>query len=406
MAKTKPTRTSTKAHNKKKKSRPQETPEELYDRAITLISQSQPEEALQAALKLLSTLHPNANSAFPRNTLPALNLIGEIYVELGDADEARRYFKDAVDIDPDGAADEDTGGGSEKFLWLAQLCESGGAESVTWFERGVAVLKREIAQLQERAESGKARDEEKEALEGMVQYKRERLAKALCGVVEIYMTDLSWESDAETRCEGLITEALLLSPASPEVLQTVASVRLSQIRLEDARAALARSIDLWKNLDPEDPDVPDFPTRISLARLLMEAEMEDEAMEVIERLVSEDDQSVEAWYLGGWCLHLLANKRKQEANGTMTNGDSAESKEALAMLKSSREWLLKTLNLYGLLEYEDARLKEHTTELVTQLNSVLGEPIEGAGEEEDDFDDGWEDEDVDGVAGDEEMEGA
>jgi hypothetical protein len=76
--------------------------------------------------------------------------------------------------------------------------------------------------------------------------------------------------------------------------------------MEDAQSALRRSLETWQDLPPEHPDVPDYPERISLARLLMEAQMEEEALEVVERLVGEDDESIEAWYLGGWCLYLMA----------------------------------------------------------------------------------------------------
>ena len=103
----------------------------------------------------------------------------------------------------------------------------------------------------------------------------------------------------------------MVAPDSPEPLQTLASVRLSQEKLEDARAALTRSMEIWTDLPPEDPSVPDFPTQISLVRLLMEAEMEEQALDVLERLVEEDDHSVEAWYLGGWCLNLLAAKESR-----------------------------------------------------------------------------------------------
>ena len=109
-----------------------------------------------------------------------------------------------------------------------------------------------------------------------------------------------WDPAAESTCETLVAEALLTAPLSPEPLQTLASVRISQLRVEDARAALARSMELWVDLPPEDPHVPEFATRISLARLLMEAGMEEGAMGVLERLVREDDGCVEAWYLGGF----------------------------------------------------------------------------------------------------------
>jgi len=164
--------------------------------------------------------------------------------------------------------------------------------------------------------------------------------------------------------------------------------------MEDARAALSRSIELWKDLDTEDVKVPDFPTRISLSRLLMEAEMEDDALEVLERLVGEDDSSVEAWYLGGWCLYLMSEKRR-------SSGDSAEERKALMpLMRASREWLQNSLKLYQVLEYEDGRLNEHAEELVQGLTKVLGPPTDGDEADEDKGD--WED-DEEGSE-DEEME--
>lgn len=198
---------------------------------------------------------------------------------------------------------------------------------------------------------------------------------------------------------------MLVDPHNPEVLQTLASVRLSQLKPDDARAALTRSISMWKDLDPADPSVPDFPTRVSLARLLMEADMEDEAMDVLERLALEDDQSVEACYLGGWCLQLMADKKKANAGEAVQNAESEQAKEVLGMLKASRSWLLNTLRLYKVLEYEDERLKQHTEELVEAQCQVLGPPPEEG--KEDDDEDEWDgiDEDDEVADADEEMAG-
>lgn len=208
--------------------------------------------------------------------------------------------------------------------------------------------------------------------------------------------DYSWNDDAEQRAEALVTEACMVAPDTPEPLQTLASVRLSQEKLEDARAALTRSLGLWSDLGPEDAaQIPDFPTRISLARLLMEAEMEEQALEVLERLIAEDDHSVEAWYLGGWCLHLLADKKATD-NNTATTSEGHRQDERTRTLKSSRLWLLKCMKLYGKLEYEDERLKGHAEELIAEMNKVLGPPPED--ENAEDEDDEWEgiEEDEDG----------
>lgn len=196
----------------------------------------------------------------------------------------------------------------------------------------------------------------------------------------------------------------MVAPDSPEPLQTLASVRLSQEKLEDARAALTRSMDIWIDLPPEDPSVPDFPTQISLVRLLMDATMEDQAMEVLERLVDEDDHSVEAWYLGGWCLNVMAEK--ESTDGTTKPGDESAGPDAKTRtLKTSRDWLLKCLKLYGKLEYEDERLKAHADELVEEMNKVLGPPVEGADDEEDEEWEGIEEDTDEDAQEDEVMEG-
>jgi tetratricopeptide (TPR) repeat protein len=380
MAKTKPAerkaKKTTKTGASKEPKKPKASPEELLIQAATLLHTSQPEEALVAARRALNILQPD-NSKPSVAALPALNLLGEINVELGDPEAARDAFQSATEIDPEGVND-----GAEKFLWLAQLNEEGGAESVRWFEKGIEVLKREIGELE-----GKL--VKKTEVQELLEEKRQKIANALCGIAEVYMTDLSLEVDAEARCNAAVTEALLFAPENPEPLQTLASIRISQSKPEEAKSALTRSIELWKDLGPDDPRVPDYSTRISLSRLLMEAEMEDEAIEVLERLVGENDGSVEAWYLGGWCLHLLAGKQK-------TIG---EEKTVTSLLRASRDWLENCLKVFTLLEYEDERLKEHADEILKELNDVLG-PSTGEDDWED-ADDGEGDDDDD----DEEMDG-
>ncbi|KAK3109334.1 hypothetical protein LTR53_017528, partial [Teratosphaeriaceae sp. CCFEE 6253] len=201
MAKTKTTKQTQKTAKTMAngKSKAKETPEQLYAAAIELVEQSQPDEAHKKAKKLWSQVqHGSVTEA-----LPALNLLGEICVELGDGDTARDYFTQAVALDPHGEIPEALGGGAEKFLWLAQLCDEGGQASVGWFERGVKALQVEIAGI----ESGQVQGLDEVALLMLRVEKKRKLANALCGIVEVYMTDLSWDADAEARCDSLVTEA-------------------------------------------------------------------------------------------------------------------------------------------------------------------------------------------------------
>jgi len=395
MGKTRPPERNKRNKKPSQNGSPSKSPTQLLSDAASLLEISEPQSALKAALKALKQLRQTANAT---ERLPALALLGEISLQLGDVESARAYFAESAEIDPQGEVPEERGGGPEKFFWLAQLSDEGGMDSVRWYERGADVLRKQIARA---VAQGGGNDDEAD-LDPELHENRVKLANALCGIAEVYMTDLSFDdAEAEKQCNKAVEEALSVAPDQPTTLQTAASVRISQLRKEDARELLTASLELWKDLDPEDPDVPDFATRISLSRLLMEAEMEDEAIEVLERLIREDDLSVEAWYLGGWCLHLLSQKEKAKPAAAAAAGDDGVDEEE-ELMRRSRSWLLKSLKLYQLLDYEDERLKEHALELVKSMNEVLGEPE--AGEDEGATEDGWEDAESDGDDEDEDEE--
>ncbi|KAI1423062.1 TPR domain-containing protein [Xylaria sp. FL1777] len=354
------------------------SPQVLVKAAEFQLQEGNVQDAAKLAEKALEGSSPGSDDA-----LSALNFLGQINLELGDFETARAYLLRAVAIDEDGTKDESVGGGPEKFLTLAQLSEEGGKDSVSWFEKGAAALKTQIQTIESTKRQGKHSDKQAMLLDEL----RKKLAMTLCSVAEVFMTDLSWEEDAEQRCESLTTEATMVAPDFAETWQTLANVRISQSRFEDAKAALNRSLELWKELPPDDPSVPDFPSRVGLSRLLMEVELEQDAIEVLERLVGEDDQSVEVWYLGGWSLYVMGEKQKE----------SKAEEDWKASWISSRVWLNQCLHLYKLQEYEDDRLGEHARELLAAIGKELGEaPAEKEDDDDDDAeDDGWEDEESD-----------
>jgi tetratricopeptide (TPR) repeat protein len=410
-------KTKTKSHSKQKDilhstntplvkssaKKSQQSIEDLLSKAAELLEQSQPELALPLAEEALRRLEAERQTtdenvvdidtllqaaAEGKSTLPtALTLEAEVQLALGDADSARRSFARATQIDPDGALVS-----AEPWLWLAQLCEEGGRESISYFERATEVLRNEIEVLEEEGRDENARV--------VLDEKKAKLADALCAMAEVYMTDLSWEDDAERRCEAYVTEAVAVCPErlSAGVLQTLANVRISQTRIDDAKQALRQSMEIWRApVGADDDDAvataaalaarPDFPARISLSRLLMEVEVEEEAMTVLEGLVREDDQSVEAWYLGGWCQVLISEKAEKDLE------TRAKSRE------TAKTWLDTCLRLYRVQDYEDDKLRDHALELARQLNKTLG--VE---DQMEDDDNAWEDEDEDEEDGDVELE--
>ena len=374
--------------------------------AQTYLQQSNLENALSTTQKALRCLTPPTQPTPCLEQLPALEILGAIHIELGDAAEARRSFQQAAQVDPDGEY-----AGAEKFMWLAQLSEDGGLDTIHWFEKGIACLKKQLETLSNTSEQSARDGMQEEDVEGddtavedveaeTADTVKEKLASALCGAAEVYMTDLSFEDDCEAKCEAFVNDAVQVAPDSPSVLQTLANVRISQDRVEEAKEALRKSMDSWWRDNDGDAegnnggddqegqlytmeDVPDFPTRISLVRLLMEVDMCERAMKILQRLVREDDCSVEAWYLGGWCQHLLSSETQAESDSN-----------AEELLGESSRWLTCCLDNFKSQDYEDDRLRDHAIELLKDLDSKLG-PVPS--EEGKEGDNAWQDlEDGDG----------
>ena len=59
------------------------------------------------------------------------------------------------------------------------------------------------------------------------------IADAFCGIAELYMTDLCFESNAESLCEEAVNNALQFN-RNVDVLQTLASLRISQCKKSEA----------------------------------------------------------------------------------------------------------------------------------------------------------------------------
>ncbi|KAL1878675.1 hypothetical protein Daus18300_001950 [Diaporthe australafricana] len=398
-----PTRPSKKAkaksrnHSKKATQASTKPTKQLLAEATALLEQGDAPGAVTTARQALDAALENDDT----RACAAHMLLGEINVELGEIDTARAHFLDAAKLDEDGALAEELGGGPEKFNWLAQLSEEGGADSVGWFEKAAACLRAEIQALEaaaaEARRKGSAHRTAEEEIEKAATEKKHKLSETLCAVAEVYMTDLSWEEDAEARCEALITEATMLAPELPDAWQTVANVRVSQSRRDDAVAALERSMALWTDLEPEDPGVPPFPSRVGLTRLLIECDLQQKAVEVCDRLVLDDDGSVESWYLGGMAHYTLGEKGKLEASSTKIGDNGAEAKDKWKKeWVRARQWLSQCLLLFEAQEYEDERLGEHAKELLATVNAEVGDlPDEDEDEDEEDGA-GWEDVDEDG----------
>ncbi|KAF9195277.1 hypothetical protein BGZ51_002792 [Haplosporangium sp. Z 767] len=284
----------------------------------------------------------------PQN-LNALEAAGSIEVELELFNEAKQHFLECVKIQPNA--------GYSKFMYLGQMSEQ--LEAISYFQQGVNLMMTERAAMPVDLTKGS----DYLALSN-------KISSALCSMTDIYLTDCCFEPNAESQCEAYLAQAVQIEPVTPEVYQTLASVRLSQQRMDEAKAALAQGLALWLGTDPteEDGPTPDYETRLALVKLLLETAMYDEAFTVLNGLIEENDQVPDTLYLFGWANYIAA----EEVDDSSPNADE-ERKE---QLENAREALNACVKLWHATESTDEPLLQHTQELLETITQVLGPEIE------------------------------
>lgn len=209
--------------------------------------------------------------ADPKN-VALLQTAAEVLFEAGAAERALPLVLSAIELDNDGQF------GDAKFLWAGQIY--GGKKGLAYYKTGVNNLVAKIS------------DDNQAALLGT-------LCQAYLGMIEIWMTDLCMEPEAEQRCEQLIAEAFLCKEDDPEAWSVLGSIRISQIKSEDAMHALQRAWVLFQQTLAA-ATVPDYTVVQKLVRLaqnMLELRMYDEILEVTTEIHNLDDQVSELYYL-------------------------------------------------------------------------------------------------------------
>ena len=289
-------------------------------------------------------LYRRATSEQPK-CVAALNGLADCLLSMGDKEAALEALRRSVELAPKGLP--------ERYMNLGQLSE--GADALRWLEAGVAIL-REEWQAASQKSAGKGSKHKGSSCgsgssggggNGQAVEAAHALASALCSVAEVYLTDACDEPEAEEKCESAATEEMsLIAPLAEEQriaepYVTMASLRLSQQRGDEACAVLSEGLRLLKEADEANP--PSFDLRLSCAKLLMEVEQPAEAVELLQALRLEHDDHLEAWYLLG-CAAMQAGDasfalHEAEAACAFATSDACplEEREWLAQLEELRE---------------------------------------------------------------------
>ncbi|KAF9066637.1 hypothetical protein BDP27DRAFT_1423668 [Rhodocollybia butyracea] len=346
----------------------------------------------------------------------AKEMLGVVQLELGDVEDAKQTFQTLLPPHPD-APDPPP---PSAHLFLAQLNDDDPQLALKHYQAAVELLSAQLSQLESNesnevgidGNNGSAVDEEQTEL-------KHNIVRALIGQVEIWMDpayDLCFDPSAPETCESLLNSALQLSPNNSEALQTLASVRMSQQRPEDAKACLELAWKGWKDLDLDSPHIPPLPSRLTLVKLFLELSLYSPALQVLHGIMASDDEEVEAWYLEGWCYYMMAEEVKAKESGTGATDERSIGKETETatldadfdgmtweeLAKDARDRLETCQMLHIHQEHPDKPLLEHVQELIRGLEG-MGIQASPPGEDEDDDDEWVDGEDESDEDGDVEM---
>lgn len=378
-----------------------------------LLSQSQSQEAVDLL---------KAQSASFQTHPIYLQSLGEALLENGDLNSAYEVLQKACEMDPE------CNQGVEKFLYLGQII--GGENGVQLLQTGVNRLLGELGQLRKGVIESEA-DEGLQLLfaayktpEGIHQYINQKLNQAIFAIIEIWMTDLCEEPQAESECEKWIQKALEVDPENPEAWSLLASIRISQMKNDEAIQAIEKSWQLFQekkarlemasngdNTNSEgESDASDLQMAyielaepiLTLAKYAIEMGLFEEAALIAASVQDINDQSVESLYLEGFSNYLNA---KRIQNGiTKEKGrqisldftrfslntkveDSDPSSESISNARNAFTAGFKLLQVDSVLEATDKDVKK----AVYCLLKELGGPVKSKKSVDTDIDDSaWE----------------
>ncbi|OQR66657.1 UPF0661 TPR repeat-containing protein C16D10.01c-like [Tropilaelaps mercedesae] len=257
-------------------------------------------------------------------------------IELSRPEEAKQMLVRSCELSPDTEPN--------KWLTLAELQH--GNESLRCFEKATELLKRELTSESEPVAmdegTGQTPADNQERIKKLTARKLSSVYVCIselfttggygdaesCGEITCMLAcstsqedlwrhhavliDLCDEPDAEVRVTAALNEALELDSSNPEVFQAKANYHMIKGELGEATVEMKRSLDLWLPLFDRTVEgglddselIPQFNVRLSAAKMLLELKMFAEATTVLDGLVLEDEDCVDAWYLLGWLNFL------------------------------------------------------------------------------------------------------
>ncbi|KOH01003.1 Acl4p DI49_0349 [Saccharomyces eubayanus] len=265
------------------------------------IKQAKEALAENNAKKALKILKPFKSSLKKENANNVIlnEVYAEAYLDNGQVEKAYPILARACELDSEGQV-----GGPNKFFTMGQII--GGQDGVSIITRGIVSI------------SSIAGDK-------LTNDQVEKIVGGLLSMIEIWMTDLCMEQNAEEQCEELIQRAMELTDGkSPETWSTLGSIRISQQKFGEAYEAFSQA---WKFFDLRKQEIGDginennsvaqtiglqsefvdlLQPFLSLAKMCLEVGAYEVALKVITAVRDIDEDNIEGYYLEGFTYYLMS----------------------------------------------------------------------------------------------------
>ncbi|CCH41708.1 hypothetical protein BN7_1249 [Wickerhamomyces ciferrii] len=317
------------------------------------------------ALKLLKKYKSQFNES-----CEFLQIFGETYLENGKVEKAYEFLEKSCSMDLEGHY------GSEKFFYLGQII--GGSKGIEFIDHGINQLTTKLQQNEESSEITK-----KQLIK--------KLNQGLFAEIEIWMTDLCMEPEAETKCNELINQSLTIDDSNPESWSLLASIRISQQRDQEASEAITKAWDLFEskktglednnNINTGELDSEDLSNEyveliqplITLARFSIELGLYELGGVIASNVRDIDEDNVESLYLEGFANYLIVKKHQYDSkfpnydadqfDGFIINSGDVKFNENLKQVKLNLEQVLKISNQFDV----DEDIINHSQFLISEI---------------------------------------
>ncbi|KAJ8145650.1 hypothetical protein OY671_001270 [Metschnikowia pulcherrima] len=377
----------------------------IIQKARAFLQSSQEEKALELLTPKVSQ-HPE--------NVSLLQVFGEALLEANDVETAYAVLSKATELDPEAKL------GVEKFLYLGQII--GGSDGCSLLNIAIQRLQ---DQLQSVHDNTGGNDPVLQELsrsyptsEVLALYLIKKLNQAIFAEIEIWMTDLCMEPEAEAECDKLISHSLALDDTNPEAYSLLASIRISQQRQADAEEALNKAWELFaqrkQDLEVQQNQEGEESTfeyielvqpLLGLARFAIELGMFEVVPQISAAVAEVNDNALDCFYYEALAHSLKAKQLYAQDHGI--TDDYREIDDAL-IVKADTEAIqscvadARSALTQGYRVINSADLEASDPEVIDQVNGMLavfGGPVMAdlmPPRRNDDDDEDWEKEIIGG----------